>query len=58
MEVVKAPDNNRVEKLTRLVQAHQKTLMHLSYHRSWKAPLLCSVWKQADTFRHCHWNSL
>lgn len=31
MEVVKAPDNNRVEKLTRLVQAYQKTLMNLCY---------------------------
>lgn len=31
MEVVKAPDNIRVEKLTRLVQAHQGTLMNLCY---------------------------
>ena len=31
MEVVKAPDNIRAEKLTRLVQAHQQTLMHLCY---------------------------
>ncbi|MCH5286195.1 MAG: sigma-70 family RNA polymerase sigma factor [Christensenellaceae bacterium] len=31
MEVVKAPDNIRVEKLTRLVQAHQQTLMNLCY---------------------------
>lgn len=31
MEVVKAPDNIRAEKLTRLVQAHQQTLMNLCY---------------------------
>ena len=31
MEVVKAPDNSRAEKLTRMVQAHQITLMNLCY---------------------------
>ena len=31
MKVVIAPYNNRVEKLTRLVQAYQKTLMNLCY---------------------------
>lgn len=31
MEVVKAPDNIRAEKLTRLVQAHQGTLINLCY---------------------------
>lgn len=31
MEVVKAPDNNREEKLTRLVEAYQKPLLDLCY---------------------------
>ena len=31
MEIVNAPDSSQVEKLTRLVQAHQRTLMNLCY---------------------------
>ena len=59
MGVVKAPDNNRAEKLTRFVQAHQKTLMNLCYmylhdHELAKDAVqetFLKAYKAIDTFR-------